>query len=402
MLAKVSWNNIWRNPKRSLVLILSIVLGLWAGVFVMGFYTGLINQRIDDVIQKEAAHIQIHHPKFEEEKLFKYQISNSKEILLNQENKKEIKAISGRVLLQGMVASSKNSRGIQIIGVDPEKENLVRSLKEDLLEGTYFEKIRRNPVLISKKLAEKLKVKIRSKIVLTFQDANYNIISGAFRVEGLFKTGNGMFDETNLFIRKKDISRILGSEINDHEIAILLKTNDALDLEHENLSKEYSELKIEKWYEIIPGMKFILESMDTTLYVILWIIMLALMFGIVNTMLMAVLERTKELGMLMAIGMNKLKVFQMIIFETVLILLIGGPIGILLAYLTISFFKINGIDISIVGEGLESLGYATIIYPHLEVSHYLNISFQVVLMALIGSIYPAIRALRLKPAEVVR
>lgn len=402
MLAKLSWKNIWRNKKRSLVLIISVILGLWAGVFVMGFYKGIMDQRIDDAIEKESSHIQIHHPKFNDEKLLKYAIEDADKIVDEITSMDSVRSVSARSKIQGMIASSRSTAGIQINGINPENEDKTTRMGSNIVEGNYFTGIKRNPILISKKTADKLKLKLRSKLVLTFQDVDNNITSALFRVDGIFKSSNGSFDEQNVFVRNSDIQKHLGNENYIHEIAILLKEHDNLNTYEKAIKSIYPDLEVRSWIEIIPGMSFMINSMDTALYVILWIIMLALLFGIVNTMLMAVLERTREIGMLMSIGMNKYKIFSIIIIETIFIIIIAGPLGMLLAYMTIKYYGGQGIDLKVIGEGLENMGYASVIYPTLIFKYYLNVLLQVIFMAFLGSIYPAFKALKLNPVVAIR
>jgi len=144
------------------------------------------------------------------------------------------------------------------------------------------------------------------------------------------------------------------------------------------------------------------EMMGQTVYIFMSIIMIALLFGIINTMLMAVLERKRELGMLMSIGMNKTKLFTMIVTETVLLAIIGGPLGVLLAYASVHYFGAVGIDISIVGEGMKSFGMDSMLYPMIENKYYPQIAIMVIITAIFAALFPARRALSLKPAEAVR
>ena len=131
------------------------------------------------------------------------------------------------------------------------------------------------------------------------------------------------------------------------------------------------------------------------------IIWIALSLGIVNTMLMSILERTRELGMLMAIGMSRWKIVQMIFFETSILTLIGVPIGILLTIVTVGYFGDVGIDLSVANAALEDFGYSTMIYPKVKTSFYYQVIFQVILVSFISTIFPVIRALRLKPIEAI-
>ena len=137
------------------------------------------------------------------------------------------------------------------------------------------------------------------------------------------------------------------------------------------------------------------------LYVLMMIVLIALVFGIVNTMLMAVLERMKELGMLMAVGMTKVRVFLMILIETIYLGVIGAPIGLLLGYLTISYYAEKGVDLTEYSEGLEAFGYESILYPFVEERVYIAVTIGVFLTAFVGAIYPALKAVRLKPVEAL-
>jgi ABC-type lipoprotein release transport system permease subunit len=142
--------------------------------------------------------------------------------------------------------------------------------------------------------------------------------------------------------------------------------------------------------------------MDIMMGIFMLIILGALGFGIVNTMLMVILERTKELGMLMAIGMNKKRLFLTIMLETVFLSLVGGIIGELISMLIILYFGHIGIDLSAFSEGFESVGYGAVSYPFLEVYRYVQITTLVIVTGILASIYPAWKALKLNPAEAIR
>ena len=132
------------------------------------------------------------------------------------------------------------------------------------------------------------------------------------------------------------------------------------------------------------------------------IIFLALSFGIINTMLMAVLDRVREIGMLMAIGMNKTKIFLMIMLETILLMLTGSVVGLVLSYLLIEFFGKHGIDLSSLSSGLSGFGFSTVVYPFLEMNAYIKIVIMVIITGFLSSLIPAKRALKLNPSEAIR
>lgn len=393
---------MWRNALRSGVVITSIALGIWAGLFVISISSGLNEQRTQDALQTSISHVQIHNPKFIEDNNVEFRIENIDKVETGLKNDPEVKEYSSRVILNGMISSSTGGYGTRIVGIDPDQEKLVTNLHEKLVEGEYLEGIKRNPVVLGKKLAEKLNVGLRKKIVITFQKDNGDIVAGAFRVAGIYKTSNSKSDEMNIFIKSSDANRLLEESAGFHEIAVLLNNLSEVDTTASVIQSKFPELSVRTWKEVAPELGYADEMMQQMLYIIIGIILLALSFGIINTMLMAVLERKRELGMLMSVGMNKTKVFFMIVVETVFISLVGGPVGVILGFLTVSHFGSAGIDLSIVGKGLEEFGISTMIYPSLTPDFYVNVTIMVVVAAILSSIYPAIKALQLKPAEAVR
>ena len=272
-----------------------------------------------------------------------------------------------------------------------------------MAEGEYFESTKANPVLVSKRLAKKQKLKLGSKLVLTFQDKENTIVAGAFRVEGIFKTANAPFDDTHVFVKKTDLNNLLGIQNDAHELAILLKDKKDIAAVKQILTPQYPNLLIENWEELSPETALIYSALDSWSIILSVIIMLALAFGIVNTMLMAILERTPEIGVLKALGMNKRRLFSMILTETLFLVGIGVPFGLLLGWGVTTFFGIRGIDMTFFGEAaLEDFGYAKKIYTYFPFDKYSQLVILVIVTAFLSALYPAYKALRLRPVEAIR
>ena len=398
---KIAWRNIWRTPMRSLIVIGSIVMGIWAGIFVVAFSYGLNKQRTESSIKNAISHIQIHHPEYQKEYESKFYLGEPDQLNSVLESDKSIESYAFRTLLNGMVSSPIKSNGVRIIGVNKNQEKELTSIYSGLVKGTYFESNRRNPILIGEALAEKLKVKLQSKVVLTFQDTENTIISGAFRVCGIYKTQYSKYDQGTVFIENKDLHRLLKSE-NFHQVALLCNSIDQVDSTYNSLKTNLPEYEVKDWKSIAPELAYADKIMESWLFLIMIIIMLALIFGIINTMLMAVFERRKELGMLMAIGMNRSKIFLLILIETLFLSLIGAPTGLVLGALTIKITSETGINLAFISKGLENVGLSSVIYPQIESYFYLFITVMVFLFTLIAAIYPSRKALMLKPTEAIR
>ncbi|MCF8379871.1 MAG: FtsX-like permease family protein [Bacteroidales bacterium] len=405
MIWSVSWKNVWRNKTRSGVVITAVSLGVLAGVFSMAFMKGMAKQRVDSAIKTETSHIQIHTPEYVNVNDLENYFTNSEELRLNILSKPSAIAVSRRIIVNSIISSAEKGSGIRLFGIEPEQESQVTNIKDKLIEGNYLEPLKRSrPIVIGSALAEKLDVKSGSKLVVGLVDINSQPIYFQFRVVGIFKTLSTPFDEATAFVNYSDlISMTKLPEGSAHEIALLLNDKEASTELALELKKENAELSVMEWIEILPELKYMTETMDFYMYIFIFIILLALGFGIVNTMLMVVLERVKELGMLMSIGMNKRRVFSMIMLETVFLSLTGGVIGLVLGAGISAFFTTHGLDFSgLYKEGLEALGYNTIVYTDISPEMIFTIAIMVILTGVLASVYPAIKALKLNPAEALR
>lgn len=405
MLIKIAWRNIWRSKLRSAVVMFAIASGLVGGLFSSAWMNGMANQRVNDTFSIETAHIQFHNPEFADNFDVKKTILSTQEKLEELKKTDGIKAVTSRLKISAMAATANKNMGVTIVGINPKTEKEVFGLykKMDTIDGDFFDTKKKNAIVISKALAKELKAKLKSKIVLTFQDYNGEITGAAFKVVGIFKTTNSVWDKMHVFVKATDLRYVLELPKDQfHEIDILLNDYNQATIISEQLQKKYPDILSEDWSEIQPYINFITKYMDVMMGVFMLIILGALGFGIVNTMLMVILERTRELGMLMAIGMTKKRVFVMIMLETIFLALVGALIGELISMLLINYYGKVGINLSSMAEGLETIGYSAITYPELDFVKYVQITIMVFVTGVLASIYPAIKALKLDPANAIR
>lgn len=428
MIPLISWKNIWRNKVRSLVVIAAVTLGLFGGLFSSALFQGMSDRRVKEAVEKETAHIQLHHPRYIENPDIKFTITDSQSIEDFIEQTSGVQAATSRLKFTAMIASSSTSSGVNLIGVNPDKEKLVSKLVASLLTddeiakryhtedpdeiarikedsvGYYFENISRNPIFIGEELAQKLKLKVRSKVVLTFQNAEGHLTGAAFRVCGIFRTENSLFEETNVFVNQADLFPLTGLPAGSaHEIVVSLTEDHKTDQITSDLSDKYPELEVADWKKLQPDVGMLNDMMTVSMMIIMVIILLALGFGIVNTMLMVVMERVKEIGMLMAVGMSKGRIFRMIILESVLLSMTGALIGMGISILLISISSRQGIDLTAFAQqGFEAMGFSAVFYPSLRLDFYLIVTLMVIATGVLSSIYPAMKALKLNPADALR
>ena len=403
MILIMAWRNIWRNKTRSVVIILSIAIGLFSGIALLALYQGMMKGRVRTVINSEVGHMQIHHPEFKKDYKPEYTIQDGQNILKKLTATPEIKLAAPRSITTGMLSTPGGSAGVQINGVIPEQEYLASQLKKKIIEGNAFNPKKKNQIIIGKKLAEKFKLNVGSKLVLTSIDSSEEIVSGAYRVISIYQSDNAPLDELNVYVTMNDLNKMLKIENEFHEIVLILHQDNLIDTLSQRLSKQFIATKIETWREISPETNLLVKTTDQYSYIILVIIMLALAFGIINTMLMAILERTREIGMMLALGTNRIRIFFLVLFETFFLTFTGTPIGIFSSWTVISYFNQKGINLSGMGnEMMKSFGFGSMIYPEFPTDKILNVFLIVFFTALISCLFPALKVLRLQPVEALR
>jgi ABC-type lipoprotein release transport system permease subunit len=369
----------------------------------MSLQNGMMKSRVRAVIDTETGHLQIHHPEFKRDYDPGFFMAPA---VIHPDTIRSwptVKSVTIRSVTQAMLSTTAGSTGIQVNGVIPETEVEVSGLNKKIGEGTGFTGKRKNDILIGRKLADKMKLKLGSRLVLTFTDTADCLVAGAFRIAGIYETVNGPMDERNAYVHIRDLNELLGTGDAFHEIVILLHVDDNMAAVGQALKSRYPGWKIESWKEISPETELMVNTLDYYIYIIIGIIMLALAFGIINTMMMAILERTREIGMMLALGMNRYKLYALLLLETFFLTITGTPFGILLGWVVTKFFAGRGINIAAVaGEAMSSFGFSSMVYPVFPYEQLPEIMLIVLMTALVAAILPVMKSVRLQPVEALR
>lgn len=409
MLAALAWKNLWRNKLRSAVIILAIAIGIIGGIVSDGLMSGMTDQRVNAAIANEVSNVQIQNPEFLLNHEIQYTLPKNLQLLKKIRNYPEVKGVSARLDCEAMASSASAGAGIIAYGIIPADEIRVSEIHKHIIQGSYLNNKQRIPAVISKKLAKKLDLQLNDRIIITLADTSGTITSGAFRIVGIYKTANDRFDASAVFVRKKDLATILAiSPATSHQIAIRLKDNNKTDLIVKKLHHDFSKpidqkvITIRSWHQIAPILQSMIAMMNMFSYIFMMVILLALAFGIVNTMTMSIMERTREIGMLMALGLNKKKTFSLIMLETLFLSLVGASVGLIVSLFITHHYATYGFDLTSVANGMNSIGYSAVVYFRVNTEFYITTIFMVVFIAVISAISPAWRALKLQPASAIR
>ena len=401
MILMLSWKNVWRSKRRSIIIAAAIALGMWGGLFAAGVMQGMAETMVNSSIERQLTHLQIHLPGYREERSIEKMIPNADSVAAFARRLPGVYEATERTIVDGMVSSSVTSQGVSIIGVAPDAEAAATSLKKEIVQGTYFDPAKAGTILIGKKLAEKLEVKLRSKIVLTFQSPEGSIMYAAFRVAGVFETTASQYDAGTVYVSRADIFPLLGKPI-VHEIGVRLVSEERTEATVDTLQKVFPSLEVKGWRDLAPELKITAESTAISMNIFLGIILLALLFGITNTMLMSVMDRIREFGMLMAVGMKRRQIFVLVMTETVLLSLTGGIAGLFVAAGTITYLHRTGIDLTMFSDGLSYYGISSMLYPTVPMTTYPLVTAMIFLTALVAAVYPAVKITQLHPVTAMR
>ena len=401
MLFKIAWRNIWRNKRRSVIVLTSVVVGLVAIIISDGLSNGMMRQMLFNQISLDVAHLQVHKEGFNSNKVVKNFIPDYKKVEDAVKNNPEVKYYSMRVFASGILSSANNSSGVRIYGINPDEEAKVSVIKSSIIEGKYIGSGKRD-IVIGQKLAEKLGVGVGDKVVAMANTLSGDLGSDVFRIVGIFRTASSDFDKTTIYINASTEQQMLGIGDKYYEFAVIVKDYNKIGSIKNNLKSALDGgYEVLTYKDLLPMLIYQMELYKESMIILVAIIGLALIFGIINTMLMSVFERIREFGVLMAIGMKNNRLYLMIVFEAFIIGVVGTVVGLLLGVLLNIPLAHSGIDLSLFSSGLESLGIGTTIYPVLSVGNLINTAIAMPFISVLGALYPAYKAIKLEPIYAI-
>jgi len=401
ILTTLAWRNLWRNHRRTLIMLAAVILGTWAMIFMTALMRGMVTQMIQDGISALPGHIQVHHPEYRDDPSVANLISISDTELAAKFDDADIAHWATRVRVPAVITSEYESRGITLLGVDPDRERGLTFVDYDEVEGRFLESTEDTGIVIGKKLAKMLNTRVGKRVVVMSQDPDNEIADRGFRVVGLFTANVSAFEEAFIFAGKSTTQKLL--RIDDQVSEIVVFGDDYRNVEalYDKVSAIVdSRVEVRRWFEVDAYLGAMLTIMDGFVFVWIIVIFLALSFGLVNTLVMAVFERVREIGLMLALGMKPVYILGQIIIESLMLLVIGLVLGTALSWAAIQPIK-DGIDISIVGEGLDMWGMSAVLYPDLLLRDVILANVVVLVLGFFASLAPAWRAAHYEPVAAI-
>ena len=401
MLITIAWRNIWRNYRRSMIMLGAIAVGVWAMIWLTAVMRGMVEQMITDSIENLTGHVQIHAPGYRDDPSIDNSMPAPSAALTQALEDPAVTTWSTRVRVPAVVSSERESVGVTLVGIAPQRERGLLFLPKTISQGRYLHSVQDDGIVIGKKLAERLDTHLGWRIVVMSQDPDNNIVDRGFRIVGIFDTELEAMETGYVFTGLKAAQTFLKMGAKVSELA--LRTDDYRHLQPivTKLRAAAPGLQVLPWQKLDTYLATMLNIMDG--FVLVWIVVvfIAMSFGLINTLLMAVYERTREIGLIQALGMKPVYILLQVVIESFLLLILGLAMGNLLSWLSILPIE-DGMDISVLGvEGLEYAGISTILYPVVLANDVILSNAVVIVLGLIASLYPAWRAARHVPVEAI-
>ncbi len=398
----MAWRNLWRNKRRTIVILVAVFIGVWSMVFLGAFMRGIATGMVRNGISTLTGHLQIHSKGFHEDPSIDHRFHGSARI--NQELGRMLpKGVlwTQRVRLPAVVANARHSGGVTLVGIDPASEAKVSFIGRAITTGRYLSEGDRHDIVVGKSLLEAFETKIGHKLVVMCQSASGEMASRAFRIVGAYRAELRSTEKQYVFVTKDAAQEMLGIGDDITEISILLPKSKGVSQVRASLLDYFhpGEYEVLTWKELLPLLRAYLQIYEH--FILIWyiVVFIAMGFGIVNTTLMAVLERIREFGLLQALGMRPLWVLFEVLVESFVLLILGSIAGNTAAFMCISWFSKRGLDLSRFAAGAEFAGMSRIIFPDLQMRDWALANLVVLVLGIIVSCYPALKAARYTPVE---
>jgi len=404
---KMAFRNIWRSPVRTILTLSAIAFAAIILVFMVSFQLGSYEAMVNSSVKIYTGHIQIQAEGYKEKKSMRFVISSPEKIAETVEKIEEIKSYSFRANGFSLVSSENRARGVLVTGIDPEGEAEISTIAGLIREGEYLAPGDRDKVLIGRLLARNLKVGINDELTILGQGKDGSIAAGIVTVKGIFSSGIDDFDRStiqvplnyfnDLFYMDGAVHEIVctaDSLFDVNKIKMLLKA----DLEE----KEQRKMVVLDWKELLPGLVQGIQLDLASAVIFYFILVLVVAFSILNTFLMAILERTKEFGVMLALGVKPNRLLKLVLMESSFLTLIGVITGVVIGCAITLWFQTHGIDMAGASEILKEYGMSGIVYPKLSIVSALAGPLLVFAITICAALYPAFKVKKLIPVDAIR
>jgi len=398
LIVQLSWRNLWRYRRRNLMLFTAILVAIASCVLLGSLLRGMQLDMMKDAVENLSGNLKVLAPGYREDP------SIERGFLLDDAFQPDVPAAemigwTRRVRVPAVVISERETRGISLIGIDPKDERAISFLGDVKLDGEGLRGADDERILLGAELAARLDTRVGRRVVVMTQGADGRNREAGFRIAGIFDAPGTMLEKAYAFTGIRALQKLLDTR-NVTEVSVRLRDDRFTPVADGALTQELQGLQVFNWRQLDPQAAAFFQMADVGIVIWFVILLLALAFGLINSLITAVLERIREFGMLRALGMRRGAVVAQVVVESVLIVTFALAGGIALGIGLVSYFS-AGIDLSSYAAGAELAGLRGRLVPHLATDDVVTLSALSLVLAVLASAYPAWRAVRINPLDAL-
>jgi len=405
-LLNLAWKNLWRSRRRTLITLAAVSFSL---MLVQGSHNlsfGVYSAMIDSGVRAGTGHLVVYQRDYVDSRDEKFSFAPQQ--LVEQIGQLDgVEAVLPRLFLPGLAQSTRESRGVLVTGVDSQAEQRINPF----LKGMSLEQLPSlsgREAVVGSRLLKELQLKPGNKFVVTLQSRDGELVSEMFRVHSVVTTGMKNIDKSLLLVGRERAARLAGIPGEIQELAVVLRDQQAEQAVYpklQRLLKDRPQLRALSWTEAMPNLSNAIKLDYASSQFIFIILLLIVTIGVINTLLMSVMERFKEFGVILAVGASALRLRILVFAEAFLLGVVAMVLGSVFGSLLTWYLQAVGIDLRDFMEGNLEFG-GVVFDPIMRASwdwpYMLQIAFFMLLLSLVAAIYPAIKAGRILPAEALR
>ncbi len=402
---KMAWASLARRATRSLMVVLMISVSLWSLLLMQGVYDGMTEQMINNAIRSDSGDVSLFRrgyrldPSLENVIPDTFPDGRKVEDVLGMDGR--VGSFVKRLQQNGVVATARYSRNIMIYGVALAAEKKHGQLQRYLLTGHYGFGAKRKGAIVGYRLAERLHVTVGSKLILSCQNSSSDVVSISVRVNGILKTNNMSFDEGSVFIDLDLAEDFFGVHQGVSQISVMMNEGKDIGELQLALQQSFPGLDVMRWDEMYPALMQSRVIMNGFKSVVSLIIFGVSGLGILGVMMVSIIERRREIGIMLALGTEFSQIRIMVLIESLIMGFSGFVAGSLLGWVSLLYFRSYGLDLSMFSEAFEEFGMDAVTYALIQPGYFLS-AFTAILSAAVISVYFPLRIVsKVIPARII-
>ena len=406
-LVSVAWRNLWRHRRRSLITAGGMAVGVALCMGMIAFMDGMFADMFRVLVEQQLGHVQIHHPDYPGKRQVYDTLDDATATVAALDALPSTVAVAPRVFGAALLGGEERSTGVLFQGILPERERALSSLSDRIIAGTWLADEAAGGIVLGEGLAKTLHTQVGDSVVAVTQATDGSMGNEIYTVVGIMQTGNTQMDRTGALLHLEDVQYLLQLHDQVHEITVLgaSASNADVSLLADKATDLLPNALVQTWWEASPPTADMMTMKDASSLLVLGAAFIIAAFGVFNTMMMSVLERTRELGVLRAIGLRPGRLIAMILLESFFLAVVAVVLGLVLGGAIDLWLVVYGIDLSgsmETGLSFNGVTFDPVFHGKVNPGGVLLTAGAVFLTSIVAALLPAWRAARLEPVVALR